>query len=98
LSQYGNTKHTTPDNFGDTHFMDAAFISRNLRKIPNSDGLKILSKYGINALDLLKIKLLSKNDLQGLKHEVKSLKTKYSGLISDSEDDKKEYVESSFEI
>lgn len=56
-----------------------------------------MKRYGVNALDILKIKALSKTSMKGLKQEVKALKTKYSDL-TDSDEDKQEYVESSFEI
>ena len=47
--------------------MNAAYISRNLRKIPNEQALKILNKYGVTVIDLLKIKSLPKYRLEELR-------------------------------
>lgn len=90
-------KPTVTIGAANTHFLDAGYISRNLRKIPSGEALQLLKRYGVNVLDILKIKALSKANMQGLKQEVKALKTKYSDL-TDSDEDKQEYVESSFEV
>lgn len=90
-------KPTATIEAANSHFLDAGYISRNLRKIPNPEALVLLKKYGVKALDILKIKALSKTKMVGLKQEVKALKTKYSDL-TDSDEDKQEYIESSFEI
>lgn len=90
-------KPTATIETANAHFLDAGYISRNLRKIPNAEALQLLKRYGVNSLDILKIKALSKANMKRLKQEVKALKTKYSDL-TDSDEDKQEYVESSFEI
>lgn len=84
--------------FGEDQFMSAAYISRNLRKIPPAEALAILSRYSVPAIDVLKIKALPGKELAALRAEVKGLKKAHPHSISDSSSSGRESVESSFEI
>lgn len=62
---YMNPTATSEDT--NSHYLDAGKISRNLRKIPEEEALRLLKRYGVNVMDISKINVLSKANMQALK-------------------------------